>query len=184
MASYPEILYPYEGLPAGTLFRVFELLSGSDDNPISVTQMQRIYTNAKAVLIWVGPDSDHHQARIAIDSIFIISEFLCQNLRIPSSDLGSVDNLYQEIMAKANSLLPVPNECEFSTEAMWKSLVWFYKYPYFTRVWAIQEVNANKERLLYCGYEKVSWDRVSLVACYIIMETAFSKAFGFSDAYC
>jgi hypothetical protein len=67
---------------------------------------------------------------------------------------------------------------------MWKSLVWFYKHPYFTRVWAIQEVNANKERLLPCGLEKVLWDRVSLVACYITADTAFSKAFGFSNAYC
>ena len=45
-------------------------------------------------------------------------------------------------------------------------------------------MNANRERLLHCGLETVLWDRVSLVACYITMETAFSKAFGFTDAYC
>jgi hypothetical protein len=87
-------------------------------------------------------------------------------------------------MAKASDDLPLPNECEFSSEAMWKSLLWFYSHPYFTRVWVIQEVNANKERLLHCGLEKVLWDRVSLVACYITMETTFSQAFGFTDAYC
>ncbi len=149
-----------------------------------VTQMRKIYEKAKAVLIWVGPDSDDHQAKVAIDSIITISNFLCEKLGIPVSDLYSVDNLYQKIMATARDVLPVPNECEFSTDAMWKSLVWFYKHPYFTRVWAIQEVNANKERFLHCGLEKVLWDRVSLVACYITMETAFSKAFGFTNAYC
>ena len=145
--------------------------------------MRKIYQNAKTVLIWVGPDTEDHQARVAIDSIITISDFLCQKLRVPVSDLNSVDNLYQEIIAKALDILPVPNECDFSTEAMWTSLLWFYKHPYFTRVWAIQEVNANRERYVHCGLEKVLWDRVSLVTCYITMETAFSKAFGFTDAY-
>lgn len=126
--------------------------------------MRKIYQNAKAVLIWVGPDSEDHQARVAIDSIITISDFLCRELGIPVSDLNSVDNLYQEIMAKYRDVLPVPNQCDFSTEALWQSLLWFYKHPYFTRVWAIQEVNANKERWLHCGLEKVLWDRVSLVA--------------------
>jgi hypothetical protein len=112
------------------------------------------------------------------------SDFLCQKLGVPVSDINSVDNLYQEIMAKARNILPVPNECDFSTEAMWTSLRWFYKHPYFTRLWAVQEVNANRERCVHCGLEKVLWDRVSLVACYITMETAFSKAFGFTNAYC
>ena len=146
--------------------------------------MRKIYEKAKAVLIWLGPDSEDQQAGLAIDSINIISDFLCQKLGIPVSDLYSVENLYQEVMATSRDVLPMPNECDFSTEAMWTSLLWFYKHPYFTRVWAIQEVNANRERVLHCGLETVLWDRVSLVACYITMETAFSKAFGFTDAYC
>lgn len=151
---------------------------------MQVTQMQKIYQKAKTVLIWVGPDSEDHQARVAIDSIITVSDFLSEKLRIPVPDLGSVDNLYQEVMVKARDILPVPNECDFSSEALWKSLLWFYKHQYFTRVWAIQEVNANKDRLVHCGLEKVMWDRVSLVACYITMETAFSKAFGFTNAHC
>lgn len=48
----------------------------------------------------------------------------------------------------------------------------------------IQEISANKQRVLHCGRETVEWERVDLVAGYIIMEPAFSKSFGFSDAYC
>ncbi|PMD25432.1 hypothetical protein NA56DRAFT_686025 [Hyaloscypha hepaticicola] len=150
---------------------------------MQVTQMQKIYQKAKTVLIWVGADSEDHQARVAIDSIITVLDFLSERLGIPVPDLGSVDNLYQ-VMVKARDILPVPNECDFSSEALWKSLLWFYKHQYFTRVWAIQEVNANKDRLLHCGLEKVMWDRVSLVACYITMETAFSKAYGFTNAHC
>ncbi|KAH9220332.1 heterokaryon incompatibility protein-domain-containing protein [Leptodontidium sp. 2 PMI_412] len=149
-----------------------------------VAQMRKIYEKAAVVLIWVGHDTADHQAKVAVDSIITISDFLCRKLGIPVSELASVDNLYQEIMGKARDVLPLPNECDFSSDAMWKSLVWFYKHPYFTRVWAIQEVNANTKRLVHCGEEKVLWDRVGLVACYLTMETTFSRAFGFTDAYC
>ena len=77
----------------------------------------------------------------------------------------------------------MPNECEFSIKAMWKSLVWFYSHPYFTRVWAIQEINVNKERVLHYNLKKVLWDRVNIVAYYIIIETIFLEAFGFINIY-
>ena len=80
--------------------------------------------------------------------------------------------------------LYLPNECDFSTDVMWKSLVWLYSHSYCTRVWAIQEINANTERWVHCGQQKLEWDLIELVAGYIIMETAFSKTFGFTKAYC
>ena len=146
--------------------------------------MRKIYQNAKTVLIWLGPDTQEHQAKVAIDSILTISDFLCQKLGVSVSGLSSINDVYQEIVFKNRDYLSLPNECEFSTDAMWKSLIWFYSHSYFTRVWAIQEINAHKERLLHCGREKIEWDRVDLVAGYIVMETAFSKSFGFTRAYC
>ena len=146
--------------------------------------MRKIYQNAKTVLVWLGPDTQEHQAKAAVDSVITVSDFICQRLGISIPDLKLINNPYEEIVAKNRDRLPLPNECEFSTNALWKSLIWFYSHPYFARVWAIQEVNANKERLLHCGFEKIVWDRVSLVAGYITMETAFSKSFGFSNTYC
>ena len=145
--------------------------------------MRNIYENAKTVLIWLGPDTQECQAKIAIDSILTVSNFLSQRLRISVPELGSMKDVMEHVFKNRDNL-PVPNECDFSTDAMWESLLWFYSHSYFTRVWVIQEVNANKERWVHCGHEKVEWDRVNLVADYIIMETAFSKKFGFSNAYC
>ena len=145
--------------------------------------MRKIYERAKTVLIWLGPDTQEHLAKIAIDSILTISDYLCQRLGFSVPELGSIKNVMEDVF-KNRENLPVPNECDFSSDAMWESLVWFYSHSYFTRVWAIQEVNANKKRLVHCGYETIEWDRVNLVADYIIMETAFSKSFGFSSAYC
>jgi hypothetical protein len=146
--------------------------------------MRKIYENARLVLSWLGPDTEDHQAVAAFDSIQKISNFLCQKLSVSISDLRSMSNVYQDLVLKNRMHIPLPNECQFSTDATWKSLIWFYSHPYFTRVWVIQELSANKERILHCGHEKIEWERVDLVAAYIIMEPAFSKNFGFSDAYC
>lgn len=146
--------------------------------------MRRIYQAAKIVLSWLGPDTQEHMAVAAINSIVLISDFLCRKLGVSVSDLRSVDNIYQVLVSKNRARLPLPSECEFSTDATWKSLIWFYSHPYFTWVWVVQEISANKERLLHCGLEEVEWVRINLVASYIIMETAFSKSFGFSDTYC
>ena len=149
-----------------------------------VKQMRRIYECAEGIISWLGPDTQEHQAVTAINSIVAISDLLCQKLGVSVSGLRSVGNIYQELILKNRAYLPLPSECEFSTDATWKSLVWFYSHPYFTRVWVIQEVSANKERLVHCGREQVEWERVDLVAGYILMETTFSKSFGFADTYC
>ena len=146
--------------------------------------MRRIYESAKAVLIWIGPDTQEHQAKVAVNSVLLISDFICKQLGISISDLSSVSNIYQDVVLKNRDRLPLPSECEFSTEVVWKSLIWLYSHSYFTRVWVIQEVSANKERLLHCGLEKIGWDRVDLVAGYIEMEPAFSTKFGFEGTYC
>lgn len=146
--------------------------------------MRKIYEKAKLVLSWLGPVTQDHQEVAAVNSIRKISDFLCQKLSVSISDLRSMSNVYQDLILKNRAYLPLPNECGFSTDATWKSLVWFYSRPYFTRVWVIQEISANKERLVHCGREKIEWERVDLVAGYILMEPAFSKSFGFTDTYC
>ena len=87
-------------------------------------------------------------------------------------------------MVKNRDRFLLLNECEFSINALWKSLIWFYSYFYFVRVWAIQKMNVNKKRLLYCSFKKIVWDQINLVAGYIIIEIAFFKSFGFSNMYC
>ncbi|MCJ1355285.1 MAG: hypothetical protein MMC33_005276 [Icmadophila ericetorum] len=130
--------------------------------------MLKIYQKAKAVLIWLGPDTHERLAKVAHDSILTISDFLRPKLGVSLSALSSFSNVYQKLVFKNREELPLPNEYEFSTDAMWKSLNWFYSHPYFTRVWVIPEISANKQRLVHCGHEKIEWDRVDLVAGYVI----------------
>ncbi|KAI8723093.1 HET domain-containing protein [Fusarium sp. LHS14.1] len=149
-----------------------------------VKQMRKIYENAKTVLVWLGPNTQGNDAEIAIDSIRTISEFLCQKLGISTDGLSARGNVYHEVVYQNRTLIPLPNEIEAVTQDMWKSLVWFYSHTYFTRVWVIQEINANQSRLVHCGHSTIEWDQVELVAGYIIMEPAFSKAYGFTNTKC
>ena len=146
--------------------------------------MRRIYQKAKDVVVWLGPDTPNHLAKAATDSIRTMSDFLCEKLDLSITDLSTRKNLYQEVLYQNRHELPSPNNCDFSSDALWQSLIWFYSHAYFTRLWVIQEVNANTNRIVHCGYEQIEWDRVDLVAGYIIMNTTFSQDFGFSKTHC
>lgn len=149
-----------------------------------VKQMRRIYESAQTVLIWLGPDNESGYAQRSVDAIKTISDFLCNAVQIPIQDLESIQDIYQTVIFKNQQRLPEPDKAPFSSEELWTVLSWFYSRPYFTRVWVIQELSANKSRVLHCGDCVADWNRVELVAGYIVMETAFSKKYGFSDSFC
>lgn len=149
-----------------------------------VRQMAKIFQRSQTVLIWLGADSEAEQAKASIDSIVTISNFLYEKLEISPSDPQAPDKVFHEIVFKHRDVLPLPNECYFSSDKTWETLVWFYSHQYFTRLWVIQEINANKERWVHCAREKVEWDRVDFVAAFITMEPAFSRRYGFTSTYC
>ena len=146
--------------------------------------MRRIYEKAKAVLTWLGPDSPDRLAKAAMDSIRVISDFLCKRLNLQIANLSTKSNVYHEILYENRHALPSPNKCDFSSDATWQALIWFYSHSYFSRLWIIQEINASTNRIVQCGREQVEWDRVDIVAGYIIMDTEFSNNFGFSKTHC
>lgn len=146
--------------------------------------MFSIYRAAKVVHIWLGPDNDKNEGKAATNSIRMISDFICRKLDLSVSDLKLKKDVYQEVVFKNRDVLPAPNEGDFDTADIWNALVWFYSHSYFTRVWAIQELNAKGERLVHCGHHQIEWERVELVAGYFIMDSSFSKKFGFSRAHC
>lgn len=149
-----------------------------------VAQMRKIYENSTRVLIWLGADdSDQPHAKIAVEEIHRISDFLCEKLGISIDSLDEYGDVYHEVIFKNRDKLPLPDQVEFTLDTTWENLIWFYSRPYFSRVWVIQEINANRERLLHCGNEKIIWKRIHLVAGYLMMETAWSKTHRFSSTY-
>ncbi|KAI0485339.1 hypothetical protein GGR56DRAFT_70142 [Xylariaceae sp. FL0804] len=149
-----------------------------------VRQMGRIFKSAKTVVIWLGPDNEAGQARVAFQAMRQITDFLCDRLGIQPERLLSEDQIYHEIIFKGRGSIPLLHECDFVSDEALQALLWLYKHAYFTRVWVIQEINANRSRVAHCGHETVQWEAVELVAGYIILESSFSRSRGFGDAYC
>ena len=146
--------------------------------------MRKVYQKANTLLSWLGPDAHDPIAEVAVGSIMTISDFLFQKLELSLHDLRTMSDTCQELIMKNRANLPLPNECDFSTEATWRSLTWLYRHPYFTRVWVIQEIGASDKRTVQCSSRTVEWERIDLVASYVTMEPAVSKILGFSDTYC
>ena len=146
--------------------------------------MRKIYENAKAVLIWIGPDDGNDSSSLAFDSIRQITARLSEKLHMSLDEMKSKEELYQGVIFENQQSVPRPDEFEFMTPQRWQALLWLYKYPYFTRVWAIQEINANKERVAYCGTQTVDWTLVELIAGYIIFQSSLCSDIDFSSAFC
>ncbi len=89
-----------------------------------------------------------------------------------------------EIIFKNRGRIPLPHECDYVTDDMWKSLLWLYMHPFFARLLVIQDINANEARMAHCGDEVVQWEAIELVAGYIILKTSFSESHGFTNSYC
>ena len=78
------------------------------------------------VLIWLGPGCEEKYAKATVQGIVTITDFVCEKVEIPKSELSSLDNIYQEVIFRHRDILPVPDEGPFSTEELWKSLLCFF----------------------------------------------------------
>ena len=146
--------------------------------------MRRIYENAQAVLVWLGPETELDDARLATDSILTLSDYLCDKLDVSPWDLGSIGNLHHDLVFKYRDRLPQPDETPVSRGAVWQALQWYYSRSYFTRVWVLQEITANKTSYVHCGSSRIEWPRVDLVAAYLQVKPEFTKRYSFDKTFC
>lgn len=81
--------------------------------------------------------------------------------------------------------LALPSECSVVPRDMWDAVLWLYRHPYFTHVWFIQEINANRSRPTFCGRHVTSWEAMELVAGYMVLESTFARKCGdFGSTFC
>lgn len=115
-----------------------------DEKNQQVQMMAEIYGNAKRVCVWLGqPDES---SRLAIR--FIRDEIL---------KLQDFDDLCD---SESNS-------------SKWKALLDLMQRPWFSRRWVVQEISLAQKALLYCGQDRISWNKFSIaVELFVEVETA------------
>ncbi|GLB10783.1 hypothetical protein AtubIFM57258_007193 [Aspergillus tubingensis] len=158
-----------------------------------VRQMQQIYESSTQVIVWVGPDDEKNtshdsdepptRAHQAITAITAISDHLLTHYLTTTTlpSLPSHSNIYRDLLYTNRSSLPPPHLLPLTPAPSFPALVWFFSHPYFTRVWVMQEINANQARLVHIGPYTTAWERVELVAGYLILDATFSQAYGFNS---
>jgi hypothetical protein len=149
-----------------------------------VAQMKRIYEAAKSITIWIGSDAENPKAQDAKTAINKISDAICDKLGVRVPELSKIKDVYNDLVFKNREKLPLPETFNLGTDLSLDSLIWIFSRPYFTRVWVVQEIYANDARMVHCGDVEINWDRLQLVACYFISDTAWSKKYGFTSTHC
>jgi hypothetical protein len=102
-----------------------------------VKRMYRIFCEARAVVVWLGPETEDDER--AIQAMIATRRDASQNGRI----------------------IPPPH---FDTKD-WNALCAFLRRPYWNRLWVVQELAVNHNHtLLLCGTRKLTRDMVKMAA--------------------
>ncbi|QDS68084.1 hypothetical protein FKW77_010001 [Venturia effusa] len=115
-----------------------------DEKNQQVEMMAEIYGKAKRVCVWLGQPDPSSQIAIR----FIRDEVL---------KLQDFDDLCDK---ESNS-------------PKWKALLDLMQRPWFSRRWVVQEISLARKALLYCGLDRISWNKFSVaVELFVEVETA------------
>jgi len=99
-----------------------------------VALMSRIYSQAKLVVAWLGPEADE-------------SDLLLNSFKQSPSDKGGEKSTSEPI----------------SEEHLKQAIFAFRRHPCWTRLWIVQETILVKEILLLCGSETCKWEELDNV---------------------
>lgn len=132
-----------------------------DDRARQVNNMREIYSRAKRVIVWLGLDKDDCAATAA-RAVQDIAAYCCACNSISIPDLRHVTKFNQ---IAENS--PHWQQLPCNSIEVWQALVWLFSFPWFSRLWVLQEVSAIPDVVVICGTVELVWDMVGLTAEYL-----------------
>ncbi|KAF2147246.1 uncharacterized protein K452DRAFT_4112 [Aplosporella prunicola CBS 121167] len=121
-----------------------------------VRQMERIYSQAAIVTIWLGEESE--------DSALAF-ELTKRVYSVAKDDPLSEINQKLGAEGLARKGLPEPNSAD------WRAFEVLFRRPWFRRCWIIQEIVLAQEAMVVCGSQWVWWEELKTAAWYIRMHS-------------
>jgi hypothetical protein len=130
----------------------------SEDVPERGSQvgiMGEIYTKASSVVVWLG-ESD----ATAKEAVRLLNTIFREYRRSTVTKRGQL-----------------PYEDELGDDVEWNETIYpklvrvltrFFNYPWFRRVWVVQEVWLSRKAVIHCGDETVPWESVMLANYWMI----------------
>ena len=118
--------------------------------------MRQIYQHAKQVIVWLGKDDEGKAERAAAVIKSLATSCSGDNLE----KLTKLDDLYL-LTARKPSTLP-----QHAVKS-WEALQWLLSRSWFSRLWVLQEVTANRNVSVVCGPVTMDWHHVAFAATYL-----------------
>ena len=121
-----------------------------------VPKMNRIYSQASCVLIWVGDREEPTNESIGSDKVldFISSRVL---------QIWKFDQLCDDLRAAKE----------------WYGFINLMKRPWFSRRWVVQEIALARHARLHCGKKSIRWsDFADAVSLFVEVESATHRPVG------
>lgn len=123
----------------------------AEERQSQIIQMEKIYSQAQEVLIWLGPESNKSKSAMDLASI-ISTQWPSEQVHLANMELRFKELSNDDILALLGRISDV--NIHALLEAMRKLLL----RTWFERVWTIQEAAAPVERkTVQCGTETLSW---------------------------
>ena len=133
-----------------------------------VQLMRSIYQQAREVLVWLGPSDENSGGEEVFNFLYRLWE--------ECNSIDAVGLLNSDVLGKLGSM----NKHELHTfppkdSPLWDSLHRFYRRPWFTRVWIIQEVAVSTSALIMYGKEEISWQKLGAASSLLLVRAMQSE---------
>jgi hypothetical protein len=109
--------------------------------------MKDIYSRAKHVMVWLGPDE---AGQAALATSIINSTF--ESMKSYAEKIGRSED-EEDYQLELRERLP-PRD-----HANWQAVRWLFRREWFSRVWIIQEVSQDLDSIVMIGEHSVSYYR-------------------------
>ena len=137
--------------------------------------MRSIYQQAKEVLVWLGPEDEDGGGEEVFDFLNRLWDE-CSNTNAAGLIKSSAFEIFSSLRQFELQTFP-PKDSPF-----WYLLHCFYRQPWFTRVWIIQEVAVSASALIMYGKEEISWQKLGSASA-IVLAKALQNDPGSESGY-
>ena len=137
--------------------------SNRSERNSQVEMMDRIYTSAETVVIWVGEENER-------------TPMLAEYLKRVESALNNGEHARARKHGDSPQKLHA-EEMSWRRTAEWTDLGFFLDRPWFTRTWVLQEVSLAPSCVLRCGSYVWKWPNIQRMFC-LLAETTTVDVMG------
>lgn len=147
--------------------------------------MQKIYSTAQKVTIWLGPDTDGH-AKKAFASIETLSSHVSTNgsyadYKSLVEDMSDDDHVPSWLKCRIGEFSPerfvAALRHHHGIDEPWASLQAMFSVPWWSRVWCVQEAHLARDVAMLFGTESTSGSSVAMFIEWYRMESHLDNSY-------